>query len=336
MSRCYLRNMCTIIKTMYYHPIKTLVVCNKEWLTVHTPCKVLDIRTNSIILKPFTKTSSIELELETFKKKFVKTTISDGELLTTCGMKIPISEFDVNKIKINKLKSHFDKQSNIYKLIEKINMDAFNSKGSFKCMTVREFLNFNYDESRGLKQCGDPILNRAPRHTLPPTPHEMENFRDSISFPAPLGIRESDFALPSEQNRILVELLGQLFSCAGAPPLPLDIKDEMGIEVNPCSHVCRWCGEVVDISNLNQRYCEKEHSINLCHDVPETGTTHKNLYLGHCSCNRTQSGYSKDFWLKDVVPKILLNDIDYDNLANGLTKVQVLKLLDSLNKTLNS
>ena len=49
----------------------------------------------------------------------------------------------------------------------------------------------------------------------------------------------------------------------------------------------------MDISELNQEYCSKEHSINLCHRDTVIGTKKGNVYFGHCSCNREQGGYSE-------------------------------------------
>ena len=65
-----------------------------------------------------------------------------------------------------------------------------------------------------LERIGDPIFNRSVRHSPPISKlFTREDFEKSPSYPAPLGIREEDFALPSEQNEILIELLEQIFNC---------------------------------------------------------------------------------------------------------------------------
>ena len=65
--------------------------------------------------------------------------------------------------------------------------------------------------------------------------------------------------------------------------------------------MCLWCGEVMDISELNQEYCSKEHSINFCHRIPELGTKKGNVYIGHCSCNREQGGYSEEQRIQQII-----------------------------------
>ena len=61
----------------------------------------------------------------------------------------------------------------------------------------------------GHKRFGNEIFNRNCRW-CPPIDISYEEFKQSPSYPCPLGIRPKDFCLPSELNKVVVEMTRQL------------------------------------------------------------------------------------------------------------------------------
>jgi len=269
----------------------------KIWQCANVPYKVEFNNGVNIKLLPFNGKSSVNILNNNFENDFYHLESDDTYVYAPNypNGKILISEFYVKPISIQKLKKHF-KGNNILNIIEKAKQDSFNSKGNQFCITIKKYNKYkNNPKTSKLERIGDPIFNRSVRHSPPISKtFTRENFEKSLSYPAPIGIREEDFALPSEQNKILIDLLNQIFSCKNAPDCPQDIQNELTLTINKNTHTCLWCGEVIDLLEINQEYCSKEHSINFCHRIPELGTKTGNVYIGHCSCNREQGGYSEE------------------------------------------
>jgi hypothetical protein len=295
-------------------------VYNGEWQCANVPYKIISNDGVNSKLMPFNKKKSI-----TISNEKVYPLESDETWVYTANYpngKIAITEFGIKPISIKTLKKHFKgNNDNILKAIEKADQDSFVSKGNQFCITIDNFNKYKIDNTTSckLERIGDPLFNRSTRHSPPiPKTFTREDFENSSSYPAPIGIREEDFALPSEQNEILIELLNQIFSCKNAPECPPEIKDELGLSIIPDSHKCLWCGEIMDIMELNQEYCSKEHSINFCHRIPEVGTKKGNVYIGHCSCNREQGGYSEEERIEQII-RLVKNNPSYTlKLLQGL------------------
>jgi hypothetical protein len=283
---------------------KVTTLQGKNWRCAKVPCKVISNDGTNIKLLPF-NSKPIHVSTKIFENEFDILENDDAYVYTPYypGGRISISEFYIVSKSINKLKKHFKDKKNILKAIEKAEQDSYHSKGNQFCATIEEYNNYKENpKTSKLERIGDPIFNRSVRHS-PPISKKFtrEDFEKSASYPAPIGIREEDFALPSEQNEILTEMLNQLFSCKNAPECPEEIRIELGLNIIPNSHNCLWCGEIIDISELNQEYCSKEHSINFCHRDPEQGTKRGNVYIGHCSCNREQGGYSEEDRIEQII-----------------------------------
>jgi hypothetical protein len=170
-----------------------------------------------------------------------------------------------------------------------------------------------------LERVGDAVFNRQRRHCPPvSSAWTRADFEACPSFPAPVGIRAEDFAFPSEQNAILRELLSQVFSCANAPELSQDLQNHYGITIKKNSHKCDWCGDIIDIAGLNQAYCATVHSVNFCHRDPKIGTKVGNVYIGHCSCNREQGGYSETERVDQILRLARANPDMMLQLSKGL------------------
>ena len=290
-------------KNKFVAPIRTTPHAS-IWRCANVPCKIVSNDGINTTLLPFNGKSAITILNENFEYEFYHLDSDETYVYAPNypNGKIPISEFDIKPISIKKLKKHFEGK-NILNAIEKAEQDSFHSKGNQFCATIEKYNKFKADpKTSKLERVGDPIFNRSVRHSPPISKtFTREDFEKTPSYPAPIGIREEDFAFPSEQNEILIELLNQIFSCKNAPECPEEIRIELGLNIKPNSHMCLWCGEVMDISELNQDYCSKEHSINFCHRIPEVGTKIGNVYIGHCSCNREQGGYSEEQRIAQII-----------------------------------
>lgn len=284
----------------YIAPIKTFPHAPKkkpEWFCQEVPCEIINKNETETKIRAFNKSRNFTLPnylIETNFKHLESDTDSVHTPVYPTG-KIPLGEFKVIPICIAKIIKEFKDDPIFVKALKKVEQDAHTAKGNNSCITIPGWDNYNKNPNPSkLERVGDPIYNRNTRHAPPiPSSFTRKEFEESPSFPAPLGIRMQDFALPSEQNEIKKELLTQIFNCVNAPECPDKIKEEFELTITPNSHMCNWCGTLVDISELNQEYCSKEHSINLCHRDPVIGTKKGNVYFGHCSCNREQGGYSE-------------------------------------------
>ena len=275
-----------------------------EWLCCGVPCQLISIDEHSAFLRPFNKVGEYQVSIKNYTNFFTELTRNESHIFSTLyPQPIPIGEFDVKPISISKLLKLFADIPSFVTLLEKAEQDSYIGKGNTFCINIKDYNEYNEKkESTKLQRVGDPIFNRASRHTVPiPSTFDRGDFENSPSFPAPIGIRGEDFALPSEQNEIMKEMLTQAFNCVGAPECPTEFREQLGITITPNSHICDWCGDLINISELNQVYCSKEHSLNFCHRDPTIGTKKGNVYIGHCSCNREQGGYSETQRVEQII-----------------------------------
>jgi hypothetical protein len=77
---------------------------------------------------------------------------------------------------------------------------------------------------------------------------------------------------------------------------------------------------LIDIHGLDQSYCATVHSVNFCHRDPKVGTKAGNVYIGHCSCNREQGGYSETERIDQIIRLARSNPELMERLKNGLYK----------------
>jgi hypothetical protein len=296
----------------------------KSWACANVPCKIISINGSNITVLPFNSKNTLCISTNEEGKEFIYLESDDNYVYIQNypDGKVLITEFDVKPISLTKLKKHFT-DKNILKAIEKAELDSYHSKGKNSCITVKAYNDHKNDpKTSKLERFGDQIFNRSVRHSPPISKtFTREHFENSLSYPAPIGVREEDFAWPSEQNEILIELLNQIFSCKNAPECPEEIKKELGLTIIANSHMCFWCGEIMDLSDLKQEYCLKEHTINFCHRNPEIGTKKKNIYIGHCSCNREQGGYSEEQRVEQIIKLAKFNPNYREKILKELSQM---------------
>jgi hypothetical protein len=320
---------------MFALPKKTFPIAN-EWICDGVPCRVLDINENWVTIVPFNG-SKKKISKEIYDAEFVEC-VSDGTFVYAPRYpdgRVLITEFDVKAISIVPLKAVF-KDHPCFPLIEKAEQDAYHAKGNNFCIKLADYRAFtNRTEEQtdtnsqtqakpsSLERVGDAVFNRQRRHCPPvPSSWTRAHFEACPSFPAPVGIRAEDFAFPSEQNAILKELLTQVFSCANAPDMSPELQAHYGLNIQKNTHKCDWCGEIIDIAGLNQVYCATVHSVNFCHRDPKVGTKCGNVYIGHCSCNREQGGYSETERVDQILRLAFGNPEMMQRLLSGLNMNQ--------------
>jgi len=292
-------------ETLFVSPTKTLIV-NSEWICQNVPCYIItNTEQDAVIIKPFNKSRECKISSEIFNNYFTNLN-RDNEYVYTNnypGGRIAIEEFTISPISISELSNNFKDKPEFIALLDKAYQDSYTGKGNTFCINMKKYAEYEANKQISkLERIGDPIFNRTSRHTAPiPSTFTRDDFENCPSFPGPIGIRAEDFAWPSEQNDILREMLTQVFNCAGAPECPAQLEEKLQIKITRNSHMCEWCGEIMDISTLNQQYCSKEHSVNFCHRDPVVGTKKGNVYIGHCSCNREQGGYSEEQRVMQVI-----------------------------------
>ena len=300
---------------------KTIIV-NGGWLCQAVPCSIVAQNETETRVKPFNKSRVYSISCDVFAANFAP--LNRDEVFVYAPSypdgRIAISEFSVTTISLNELYKHFECSASFLQLLKKAHQDSYIGKGSTFCLNIDKFNEYSANNATSkLERIGDPVFNRTDRHTVPISgTFTRKEFEECPSFPAPMGIRMEDFALPSEQNDILKELLTQIFNCVNAPECPSKFRDEIGITITPNSHMCKWCGSLMDISELNQTYCSKDHSVNFCHRDPIIGTKKGNVYIGHCSCNREQGGYSEEQRVQQMIRLALTNPTYKEQILNAL------------------
>jgi hypothetical protein len=308
-----------------------------SWICGGVPSIVIKNQPDCVTIKPFDSDVEFEIPRATFNDTFVPCARDEISVYSHVypGGKVPFSEFNVPKINLKNLLETFKSNTSLCTIIEKCKQDAYVSKGNTKCIKIGALHQFEADAvaavagsgagSSSLTRTGDPYFNRRSRHS-PPVPKSMTRaeYEACPSFPRPIGVREADFAWPTEQNEILISLIKQIFACEGAPELPVEIQQQLGIEVGsivPNSHKCLWCGETVSVQELNQSYCAEEHSVNFCHRDPDTGTKAGNVYIGHCSCNREQGGHSEEERIEQIMRLLRANPAHQKKYARQFQEV---------------
>lgn len=166
---------------------------------------------------------------------------------------------------------------------------------------------------------GDPIFNRSKRWAPPIGDMLHDDFKKTIGYPAPLGIRAKDFCLPSQLLVAVTELLVQLASCENAPPKLVELLKSKKIAIPDRVHACKWCGKTVDAAKCTSEYKSATNYIELCHRDPNGMFTPENVYWGHGDCNRRQGGYTELDRVDDVI-----------GLANQNPQLVTKRLLDGL------
>jgi hypothetical protein len=210
--------------------------------------------------------------------------------------------------------------------IKKAEQDAFNAPGSIGVINIIEFREYNLTKNKnnGLKSIGSPIFNRRKRWA---PIAEIDNW-DQHGKPAPIGIRDVDYAPLKMCNEIFKDLLVQIFSMEGINNVPTEVEKILEKKIEKNSHICFYCGKKVKIELFDdQKYKSKVHALNFCHRDPserQGRTKLGNVYIGHTVCNRIQGGLSEKNRIVDGLRLLNLYNYYYQD---DEVKAEIKKLI---------
>ncbi len=317
------------------HNYDTKNGCSKlqEFLQIQgVPCIVIKNDEITTTLNSFTSEDARNFTVtnEYLKKNFKKIIPdSDGFLtLEAYPVKIHISEFKKrNEVKeLEKLIKELSNYENVSKIIKKLLKDKlFQLHQSQGCnyITINEYNKFKNGEIKlsKHKRFGYEIFNRNSRW-CPPIDITYEEFQDSPSYPAPLGIRPKDFCLPSELIITIQELINQIANFVGIDDQSFNEMKKTLSFIEKKNYFCKYCGEKINILEYSSQYKSSINFIEICHRDPCDRFISKNMYWGHCDCNRRQGGYTEIDRIRDGIRLAYLNGkIDkeiYDSIINKL------------------
>jgi hypothetical protein len=291
---------------------------NEEWLQIEgVPCKVISITEDMVELNSFTSSSdrTFNVSKTDLYNTFYKCEVDDNYILDLYKYpdnKIYKKEFDI-KDDVKKLENQIKKFLNITDddilktIIKDKLLQIISSQGSDHCInisTYKKYINNELNLSNN-KRIGDPVFNRNKRWCPPLRDMSYEEYEKTNSFPAPFGIRDKDFCMPSGLLDSLKELIVQIFNFKNIKLID-KVSDLFTIERRE-DHKCRWCGVVIDAKLYSSVYKSQKNYIEICHRDPNGRFTKDNIYWGHGECNRRQGGYSEEDIIKDAMTLILNN-----------------------------
>jgi hypothetical protein len=291
---------------------------NPEWIQIEgCPCKIISINEDKIKLNSFSSSDrEFTVSHRELNEDFIKSPLVDGFITNLdkyFNGKIHESEFGLRKNVKNLIKQIIEcvKKSN-NPLIKEILGTKFwqikKSMGNSKCLDIPKYNKFiNGDRVvNTLERYGDPIFNRHNRW-VPIADISYDQFKNSPSYPAPMGIRNRDFCLPSELIKTIKELVSQILSFDNIG----DTKCfEQIINNDETIHKCHWCGEQINAQDYSSEYCSSDNFIEICHRNPHERFLETNMYWGHGECNRRQGGYSEIDRIEDAL-RLIKNNQNY-------------------------
>ena len=303
---------------------------NEEWLQSEgTPVKVIKVNDDSIELNSFhsKKNKTFKVSIFDFKQDFFPAKENEDYLyLPSYQSPIPKTEFEERE-KIDEFEScvrRLSKDQNICENVRNcisVKLPQLIGASGNKYITINSYHQYQKGEvdfSNRHKRYGNPIYNRNSR-LCPPVDISYDEFKESASYPAPIGIRPKDFCLSSELLESAKELIIQIMNFANVKESTfLYVQKKLDfVEKREC-HTCRYCGEVVDMNkcvfvkdnNGNiKTYKSSENYIEICHRDPNGRFLKDNIYFGHGDCNRRQGGFSEKERMKDGIQLLYLNSI---------------------------
>jgi hypothetical protein len=320
----------------YYRPRHTKSIVSSEliWGQIEgVPCKITKIINlkekdgQMIILNSFSssdnKTNFIIYNEDL--KYFNKGKIKDGYIMNLSkypSNKLSLKEFDIRD-EIVPLVNEFKDLIKNNQILVKIVNDKLNqlrvSQGSNNVIKIEEFKSYidGTDISNNkLKRIGDPIFNRTNRW-CPPIKLEYDEFVKTNSYPAPLGIRPKDYALPSTVKESIIEMLKQIYLFQNIERTD-KLNELFNVNNNTEHHKCKWCNEYIDANSYTSMYSSADNFIEICHRDPNGSFEPNNMYWGHGSCNREQGGYSENERINQVIRLLKNNKEIYNDLINRL------------------
>ena len=182
----------------------------------------------------------------------------------------------------------------------------------FKMSTTQELQGMSQH-----KRYKTQIFNRNCRWCPVADHMSWDDFNQCSSYPFPIGIRAKDFCLPSEMQKVLVEMIRQILTFKNVDQKYREQMQEIfskyninNVFDNSSCHCCKYCGCEIDMNAYSSQYKSEDNYIEICHRDPNSHFCVKNMYWGHGECNRRQGGYTETERIEDAIG-LIENNLGY-------------------------
>jgi hypothetical protein len=344
-------NMATIViakRTLPRHYItKEGHSKKKEYLQIAgVPLVVTSFNANTVTLNPLTSSNirQFEISKQELITEFIEGSLDANNFITNLDPKkypkpVNVAEFHSRDIFSNFKNDIEDWVRNLDNpLLQKIFNDKLfqmvQTQGApFKPIPeLEKFKNASTQELQGMsqhKRYKTQIFNRNCRW-CPVADHlNWDEFNQCASYPFPIGIRAKDFCLPSEMQKVLIEMIRQILTFKNIDEkyrqemqLIFDKYNIKDIFINKMCHCCTYCGLEINMTAYSSQYKSKNNYIEICHRDPNLHFCIKNMYWGHGKCNRRQGGNTETEIIQDALGLINFNPDDYHHIISTLKQLR--------------
>lgn len=298
----------------------------------HSPSRVIKIDETGMILNSFcSDPDSIFKVNESEYSRFKKVEIEDGYLQLELYENFHISEFEkrrelqnfMTEIRSLNLQAHPELNNLIMEKLPQMKL----SQGSEECITIQTYMDYKDGKKTltALEDIGHPIFNRTCRWA-PPIDISPKEFKQSPSYPAPLGVRPKDFCFPSELIETIKELLIQIANFENVTSKSFSKLQKKFPFIHKKNHCCKYCGESIDLLKCKGEYKSQKNFIEICHRDPNDRFLTHNVYWGHGECNRRQGGYTEKERIFDGLRLALIDPTQISPESREMIK-ELFKLL---------
>jgi hypothetical protein len=333
-------NMATIViakRTLPRHYItKEGHSKKKEYLQIAgVPLVVTSFNANTVTLNPLTSSNirQFEISKQELITEFIEGSLDANNFITNLDPKKYPTPVNISEFQSRDDFGNFKKDIDLWvkkldnKILQKIFQDKvfqmIQTQGApFEKLSDLEKFSEKVDvETSGTthKRFGNQIFNRNCRWCPVADYVSYDDFTQNGSYPFPIGIRAKDFCLPSEMQRVLVEMIRQILTFKHVDEkyrkemqLIFDKYNIKDIFINKMCHCCTYCGLEINMTAYSSQYKSENNYIEICHRDPNLHFCIKNMYWGHGECNRKQGGYTEKDRLCDAIGLLNHNPTDYD------------------------
>jgi hypothetical protein len=299
---------------------------NEEYICIqNTPCKIIKLQNNMIYMNCFASKRIFCINIYKFYKQFKLIELKDNFIeLESYPVKIHETEFEKrfelynieeNLKKILKNNEISDKTKLIFK--DKL-IQVFYSQGA-DYITINDIKEYNNGKIKlsKHKKFGCMYFNRNFRWA-PPIDITYDEFKKTKSYPAPIGIRNKDFALPSELIETFKKLVNNIVNMNNFPQNEFYILKNNFKFIYLHEYACEYCCKKLNYDEYTSEYKSAHNFMEICHKNPNDNFNKNNIYFGHGECNRRQGGYTEQERIIDglnlLLNKNLIDKSFYNNI----------------------
>lgn len=296
----------------------------EDWIAGGDIAKLVNITNEIYTFNMFQCSNSqtlYSLDAQRFHNEFKKAEYNDeGKIINSeHPTLIDINEFDIRDdvcklySNINKIKNNDALTKEFKDMMDDKIEQIRQAQGAGKCLTIPQFYEYQKNKTNipdNITRISKPIFNRKSRWT-PTVPYNFEHsdFMNHPSYPAPIGIRPKDYALPSELLETTLEMITQLVNFKNVNEKDVEImKQAFSIEQRN-THCCKYCGDCMNMNDYSSSYSSKTNYTEICHRDPNDRFLSYNMYWGHGECNRKQGGYSEKQIMFDALKLMKLHKL---------------------------